>query len=322
LRRREVLSLGSASLALAAAPRAALAAAPPPPADRAAAYLRFVADQDRRAGAELPDFPAGAWFNAPPLSLARELRGRVLVLDFWTLCCVNCMHVLPELAALEAKYADSPVTVVGVHSPKFPAEGDDAAIRAAVLRYGVTHPVLNDAGKTMWRALGVDSWPTLAVVAPTGRLITMLSGEGHQRDLDDLIAAALTHYGAKGQLVQGRVPSALERDKDVRVLSSPLRRAHSMHLVAAAEADTRGSVRGALTRACASHFLAAHQLPGQAGGGRGGRAAVHLGFEPPPHRGDGLGGALPVRCRRRGGARARRRLVRGGGVPLAAGRGV
>jgi thiol-disulfide isomerase/thioredoxin len=231
LRRRDVLSIGTAAaaavtLSAAPLPQPALAAAitVSPAAERAAAFLRFVADADRRGGAPLPDFPPGTWFNAPPLSLSRELRGRVLILDFWTLCCVNCMHVLPELAALEAKYASAPVTVVGVHSPKFSAEGDDDAIRAAVLRYGVTHPVLNDAAKVTWRALGVDSWPTLAVVAPTGRLITMLSGEGHQRDLDDLLAAALSYYGDKGLLVPGAVPSALERDKDARVLSSPLRR--------------------------------------------------------------------------------------------------
>ena len=221
--RRAVLS-GLAGAALLPGSGSATAALSPSE-ERAAAFLRFVAAQDARPSAlAVPDFPAAAtWFNAPPLSLARELRGRVLVLDFFTLCCVNCMHVLPELAATEAKYAAAPVTVVGVHSPKFAAEGDDAAIRAAVLRYGVTHPVLNDARKVMWDALRVDAWPTLAVVAPTGRLITTLSGEGHQRDLEDLIEASLAYYGAKGLLSQaGPPPVALERDKDARVLSSSL----------------------------------------------------------------------------------------------------
>lgn len=222
--RRTALTLaGAALLPLAAPARAAVALSPAE--ERAAAFLRFVAQQDARPSAlVVPDFPAAAtWFNAPPLSLSRELRGRVLVLDFWTLCCVNCMHVLPELAAVEAKFASAPVTVVGVHSPKFAAEGDDAAIRAAVLRYGVTHPVLNDARKAMWEALRIDAWPTLALVAPTGRLITTLSGEGHQRDLEDLLAAALSYYGAKGLLSQaGPPPVALERDKDARVLNSAL----------------------------------------------------------------------------------------------------
>jgi thiol-disulfide isomerase/thioredoxin len=210
--RRAVLS-GLAGAALLPGVGRATAALSPSE-ERAAAFLRFVAAQDARPSAlAVPDFPAAAtWFNAPPLSLGRELRGRVLVLDFFTLCCVNCMHVLPELAATEAKYAAAPVTVVGVHSPKFAAEGDDAAIRAAVLRYGVTHPVLNDARKSMWDALRVDAWPTLAVVAPTGRLITTLSGEGHQRDLEDLIEASLSYYSAKGLLSQAAVvvPDGLE----------------------------------------------------------------------------------------------------------------
>ena len=134
--RRAVLSGFAGAALLPAGSGRAAAAALSPSEERAAAFLRFVAAQDARPSAlAVPDFPAAAtWFNAPPLSLQRELRGRVLVLDFFTLCCVNCMHVLPELAATEAKFAAAPVTVVGVHSPKFAAEGDDAAIRAAVLR--------------------------------------------------------------------------------------------------------------------------------------------------------------------------------------------
>jgi len=110
----------------------------------------------------------------------QDLKGKVVVLDFWTYCCINCMHVLPDLAYLENKYRERPMTVVGVHSAKFDNEKDSGAIRNAVLRYDVTHPVVNDGEMTMWRQLGVSSWPTLAVVSPKGRLIAMLSGEGHR----------------------------------------------------------------------------------------------------------------------------------------------
>lgn len=103
-----------------------------------------------------------------------------MVLDFWTYCCINCMHVLPDLAYLETKFRDQPMTVVGVHSAKFDNEKDSGAIRNAVLRYDVTHPVVNDGEMVMWRQLGVSSWPTLAVVSPNGRLIAMLAGEGHR----------------------------------------------------------------------------------------------------------------------------------------------
>lgn len=80
----------------------------------------------------VPDFPAGAaWFNAPPLRLDRELRGKVVLLDLWTYCCVNCLHVLPDLAFLERKFEGRPLAVVGVHSAKFDNEKDDEAIRSA-----------------------------------------------------------------------------------------------------------------------------------------------------------------------------------------------
>lgn len=198
---------------------------PGAPVDRVAAFKRFIGDLERRGGGEqVPEFPLGAdWLNAPPLRLDRELRGKVLVLDFWTYCCINCMHILPDLAYLENKFAGQPVTVVGVHSAKFDNEQDTAAIRSAVLRYDIRHPVINDRGMELWRALGVSSWPTLAVVSPTGKLIVSLAGEGHREDLKDIITAALEYYGEEEMLDATPVPQALERDKDPRLTASPLR---------------------------------------------------------------------------------------------------
>ncbi|KAK9805135.1 hypothetical protein WJX72_001459 [[Myrmecia] bisecta] len=200
----------------------------PPTAEensRVAAFKRFIADQERRGGGEpVPEFPQGMqWYNAPPLKLNRELKGKVVVLDFWTYCCINCMHVLPELAALEAKYQGQPVAVVGVHSAKFDNEKDNEAIRNAVLRYEITHPVCNDTSMSLWRDLGIASWPTLALVSPAGRLIATLPGEGHKQDVDDLIAAALEFYGEKGLLDATPVPQTLERNKDARLATSQLR---------------------------------------------------------------------------------------------------
>eukprot|EP00884_Botryococcus_braunii_P006329 jgi/Botrbrau1/15698/Bobra.4_1s0071.2 len=192
---------------------------------REAAFRRYIADLERRGGGEqVPQFPTGLqWFNAPPLRLDRELKGKLVLLDFWTYCCINCIHVLPDLAFLERKYAGKPVVVVGVHSAKFDNEKDSEAIRNAVLRYEISHPVVNDAKMVMWRELGVSSWPTLALLSPSGKLIAMLAGEGHRQDLDDLIGAALDYYGEKGELDASPIPSTPEREKDARLAASPLR---------------------------------------------------------------------------------------------------
>ncbi|GAB4822761.1 hypothetical protein N2152v2_009807 [Parachlorella kessleri] len=192
---------------------------------RVAAFKRYIADLEKRGGGQqVPEFARDLdWLNSAPLNFSRELRGKVVVLDFWTYCCINCMHVLPDLAFLERKYEGSPVAVVGVHSAKFDNEKDSQAIKNAVLRYEISHPVVNDGNMTLWRAIGVNSWPTLAVVSPQGRLISLLPGEGHRQDLDDLLAAALDFYGEQGLLDDSPLPLALEREKDPRLASSPLR---------------------------------------------------------------------------------------------------
>ena len=107
-----------------------------------------------------------------------------MLLDFWTFCCINCLHVLDELRPLEEEYADVLVTV-GVHSPKFEHEADPAALAAAVERYDVHHPVLDDPELTTWQQYAVRAWPTLVVVDPEGYVVAQLSGEGHAHALDD-----------------------------------------------------------------------------------------------------------------------------------------
>src|SRR5438445_6397601 len=109
-----------------------------------------------------PELPADAvWLNAPkPLSM-RELRGHVVVLDFWTYCCINCMHVLPVLKRVEERFAKDPVVVIGVHSAKFISEKDPQNIRRAVQRYGIVHPVLVDPDHDIWERFAVHSWPTI-----------------------------------------------------------------------------------------------------------------------------------------------------------------
>jgi sugar lactone lactonase YvrE len=148
-------------------------------------------------GFTLPSLAANwGWFNlAEPLS-ADHFRGRLVLFDFFTYCCVNCLHILPDLEALEEAYppTDSRLLVVGVHSPKFERERLDAAVGAAVRRHGIRHAVVNDAGATWWRKLGVSCWPTLLLVSPKGSPIAVFVGEGHGRTLAATVAAALDFY--------------------------------------------------------------------------------------------------------------------------------
>ena len=142
-----------------------------------------------------PDFPDGKdWFNSAPLSLNKQLSGKIVVLDFWTYCCINCIHILPDLVELEKRYAGYPVAFVGVHSAKFDNEKVSANIREAVLRYEIDHPVVNDDEMQMWRKIGVRSWPSLAVIGPKGNLMLLASGEGNKQLIDACITAALEFY--------------------------------------------------------------------------------------------------------------------------------
>jgi thiol-disulfide isomerase/thioredoxin len=139
-----------------------------------------------------------------PLRLS-QLRGKIVLLDFWTFCCINCLHVLDELRPLEAKYSDV-LVVIGVHSPKFAHERDPAALAAAVERYGVHHPVLDDPDLTTWDAYAARAWPTLSVIDPAGYVVADMAGEGHADSLDRLIGELVERHDADGTLHRGAGP--------------------------------------------------------------------------------------------------------------------
>jgi thiol-disulfide isomerase/thioredoxin len=150
-----------------------------------------------------PDFAsAGAWLNADrPISI-RELRGQVVILDFWTYCCINCMHVLPILRDLEERHAKDPLVVIGVHSAKFDAEKDEGHILAAMRRYGVTHPVAVDSDMRLWSAYAVRSWPTLVVIRPDGTLAAVAPGEPDPAVLEAFVQKQLDEGRANGTLAR------------------------------------------------------------------------------------------------------------------------
>ncbi|MEU6645017.1 NHL domain-containing thioredoxin family protein [Saccharomonospora sp. NPDC046836] len=150
-----------------------------------------------------PELAGTAWLNTggKRIQLA-ELRGKIVLLDFWTSGCINCLHVLYELRPLEDEFADVLVTI-GVHSPKFQHEGETGAIEAAVERYGVHHPVLNDPDMTTWQQYAVKAWPTLVVVDPEGYVVHVAAGEGHADALRRVITELIGTHEGKGTLRRG-----------------------------------------------------------------------------------------------------------------------
>jgi thiol-disulfide isomerase/thioredoxin len=148
----------------------------------------------------------GGWLNTGgrQYTLA-DLRGRIVVLDFWTFCCINCLHVLDELRELEEKHRDT-VVVVGVHSPKFAHEAEHGAVADAVERYGVEHPVLDDPELATWKQYAVRAWPTLVVIDPEGYVVAQHAGEGHVHAIERLVGELEDEHAAKGTLRRGGGP--------------------------------------------------------------------------------------------------------------------
>ena len=171
---------------------------------------------------QAPELEGGIeWLNTDrPLTLA-GLKGKVVLLDFWTYCCINCLHVIPELKRLEADFPNE-LVVIGVHSAKFPNEGESANIRQAILRYEIEHPVVNDREFQIWRRYGPQAWPTLVLIDPEGYIIGGISGEGHYETLHHVIGQQIEEHRAKGTLNEEPLQLALEKaDFQAPVLSFP-----------------------------------------------------------------------------------------------------
>jgi thiol-disulfide isomerase/thioredoxin/sugar lactone lactonase YvrE len=152
------------------------------------------------------------WLNTDkPLSLA-ALKGKVVLLDFWTYGCINCIHIIPDLKKLEKKYPNE-LVVIGVHSAKFENEKDTENIRRIILRYEIEHPIVNDADFQIWRAYAVDAWPTRYLIDPGGYIIGRVSGEGYYEELDKAIADSIAEYRKRGELSEAPLKLVLERAK-------------------------------------------------------------------------------------------------------------
>ncbi|WP_030805785.1 thioredoxin-like domain-containing protein [Streptomyces sp. NRRL F-2799] len=161
----------------------------------------------RRVRVRAPELVGkGGWLNTgdQQYTLA-DLRGRIVILDFWTFCCINCLHVLDELRELEERHRDT-VVVVGVHSPKFVHEAEHQAVVDAVERYGVEHPVLDDPELATWKQYAVRAWPTLVVIDPEGYVVAQHAGEGHVHAIERLVEELEAEHEAKGTLRRGDGP--------------------------------------------------------------------------------------------------------------------
>ncbi|MCA9116391.1 MAG: redoxin domain-containing protein [Planctomycetaceae bacterium] len=159
------------------------------------------------------------WLNTSGEITMKDLRGKVVLLDFWTYCCINCMHVLPDLKFLEEKYARE-IVVIGVHSAKFDNEKESGNIRRAIQRYEIAHPVINDAEMTVWRKFGARAWPTLVLLDPEGYYCGYISGEGNRELLDVVLGKLIAYHRAKGTLDETPVHFELEAN---RLKPTPLR---------------------------------------------------------------------------------------------------
>jgi thiol-disulfide isomerase/thioredoxin len=148
----------------------------------------------------MPEFPPDLeWVNIDAPLTAAALRGKVVVLDFWTYGCINCIHMIPVLERLEEKYAEE-LVVIGVHSAKFENEGQVESIRQIVQRYNIHHPVINDKDFIVWRTYGTRAWPTFVIIDPRGNIIAAQSGEIPFEAFDNLIAGMVEHFDALGEI--------------------------------------------------------------------------------------------------------------------------
>ena len=155
------------------------------------------------------EFPADLeWVNASRAPQLSELRGRVILLWFWTYDSVNCWSVVPDLRFLEDKYHDG-LTVVGVHCPKYPQQVSGEGVLRAVNRHRLRHAVANDPGFRLWQEYGIEAWPSVALIDAEGRLAALFAGEGRRAEIDAMVGRLLEEAAIRDLRIYEPAPPAL-----------------------------------------------------------------------------------------------------------------
>ncbi len=158
------------------------------------------------------EFPNGfTWLNSKGKITLKDLKGQVTILDFWTYCCINCMHMLHELEEIEGRYSDKPVVVIGVHSAKFTNEAVEKNIESAIERYGIRHPVIVDKKMKIWKDYGAEGWPTIVIIDQEGEIIYHKNGEGQLETISKTVDRLLGHGGSGSKHIDIAAPTATRR---------------------------------------------------------------------------------------------------------------
>jgi thiol-disulfide isomerase/thioredoxin len=163
---------------------------------------------DHRPAPELTGI--SAWLNSPPLTVA-SLKGKVVLIQFWTYSCINCLRTLPYVTRWYEKYKDKGFIVIGVHTPEFAFEKQTGNVETAIKRFGITYPVALDNQYGTWNAFQNQYWPAEYLIDKSGKIVATQFGEGNYQQMDDAIA----------RLVGDSLPDAKTDDPDLSAIGSP-----------------------------------------------------------------------------------------------------
>jgi thiol-disulfide isomerase/thioredoxin len=148
------------------------------------------ANAPSKDGPTAPEFAPGSWINSDPLTL-KKLRGRVVVVEFWTFGCYNCRNTLPYVKSWDERYRDKGLTIVGVHSPEFDEERKIDNVRRETASLGIRYPVVTDNDYATWKAYNVEAWPTVFILDKEGRVRWTHVGEGRYDETETVIKTLL-----------------------------------------------------------------------------------------------------------------------------------
>jgi thiol-disulfide isomerase/thioredoxin len=155
---------------------------------------RQIVSADRLAASDTsalaPELAAGTWINSEALTL-KGLRGRVVLVDFWTFGCYNCRNTLPSVKSWDARYREKGLSIIGVHTPELDSERKIENVRREVLALGIRYPVLTDNDYATWNAYNVEAWPTMFLLDKSGHVRWMHVGEGAYDEAEQTIQKLL-----------------------------------------------------------------------------------------------------------------------------------